>query len=478
MARLLIGTGTTWSSTAAGGITFELAPEEGLSPVLTHEEFRWPIFLLHLTAASEAALKTLVDSVNAALDDASGKDVAYESTNGTALFAMLASDWPVVQVEREIDFRGNEASVAFQIIGRLTSDTGGPPPPAPGAVDEIVWQYNLAGNQLAGMTAEGLFEATDSPAATALQNAQAWAAGIRGGSGRPAFAPSQLRVQEHLYQPIESASGFARVRAVLLLQEHPSAVATWPSMVADCGLQVTTVERSVVADVQAGISGGNAAISSREPSQQFVLTGQFTLLTEGNTTFDSALAKISPAGVRAKGLEAMNAVLSWFESVYSGSAANLRRSRDPVFDMRLDEGVVSFVQVYESATILEWAETITKAYQFPYGFSRDFEGKDWTYKPKGGAIAMIQREFRITMLGQTPNPGSFSGGNDWVLIAAERDAAVKVRSTNSEGRALLEITVRGSQTYRYANKGSTGMGEGQTSAGVIERTNIGGKDPL
>jgi hypothetical protein len=417
-----------------------------------------------VTAASEAALKTAAEAVMAGIRNCSGKNIVYEETSGTTLVEMLASDWPMAEAEIVHDYEGLQCFIAFQLFGKTPVNTGGGGGGGTptGALEGVEWQYQLAGNHLAGMVGEGLFGPTTAGGgATALQNAQAWYSGLVSGSGRPAFAPSQLTDVDAVFVPVQvqnQSDVFNPVRCVVMFREKPSAIASsWPDMVKDCAVSVQSLERRIK-------NYGGGIASDGKASTQLAIVGQFTIVTEGNTTFLSSLTKVAPGAIYDKAFQAVQAIVTWFKQVYRSEFSNFYNDDNPAeIDIKLDEGVVTFTKIFETDRIISWNETIVKRFHYPKTFSRDAEGKEWEYAPKGGAVATIEHELEIVKVGspaayRAPIPGS---NKNWSRLDALREPVFGMEPR--EG--TIEYTTRGGGVWRYVNKQSKGPGEGITTAG-------------
>jgi hypothetical protein len=239
-------------------------------------------------------------------------------------------------------------------------------------------------------------------------------------------------------------------------------------MVQDATLHIEVIDREIDTEA-AGAVRASSMIS---------VSGEVTLMTEGNTTFSSALTKASPGGVYALGVSAINVLLGWFESVYGSEFPARQRVGPPTINARLEEGLILFSQVYESDTIIAWEETIVKEQSYATAFSRDFSGADWVYEPEGGPITIITRDFRIEKLGTPPVLASIPGitkGNGWYKTGAAR-VVRKARQPRKNGPIRYEIS--GSQTYRYAQGRSTSSAADVDSLGGLTRQNVAGNNTV
>lgn len=423
---------------------------------MTADEFRWPIFHVYIQAASEAALKTLVDSTVLLIRNCTGQSITYQETSGTALFTMTYDDWPQAEAEIEVDLTDTTADIAFRIIGKTPgplSTTGN----QTGQVGELVWQYQLQTNQLAGMVAEGNF--VKAGGNTALVNAQTWVEALDAGT-RPGFVPAAMRVADAVFEltQIQNVSGeFSPVRATVMFREIPaSLIASWPASVQDANYGVQVVETPM--DTRSG----------QQANSTLLLAGQITVRTEGNTTFEGGLTKVAAGSALSTATTAINQIISHFEAVYAAFA--LHRMQDPVIAFDLDMGVARFQVLYESQGIVRWDERTTIRNEEPTTFSRASDGTDWLYEPNGGPIVTLTHTLEIESIGspQAYRPPKLD--RNWYRVEKDIDAVMGVQMTGGE----IRYTVRGSSTWRYLNQAQTGPSSQRTSStGIVYQDRIG-----
>lgn len=465
MSRLKIGntifdsTGAT--STGGTGVVLDLDVDEPMTPVISADQFRWPIMHVYLSAANEGALNTLLEAQLALIRNCSGMDIIYEQTSGTTLVRMQVAFWPQAVAEVQVDADGVTADIAFQIIGQNPAMNIGGGSNQGGQVGEIVWQYQLMTNQLAGLVAESTFGPT-SGGNSALANAQAWVAALDSGT-RPNWVPAALRIVDVSYEPVQvpnQTNVFNPVRCTVLMREIPSAViASWPSLVQDASYGVSVVDGLI--DTRSGQSVAN---------QMLLLAGQVTIRTEGNTTFASGLSKAASGEVYAKAVTAITLIVTHFEAVWTGANVTLHPLEDtPVIEIDLVQGVASFRKRYATQNIIEWSEDTELINEDPAVISRAADGRDFAYEPNGGDLITCVHALRVVAVGTAVGYRPPSLGAGWRRI---RKSLKCTKAEVREGGEMV-FTVEGASIFRFLNSGpkssggATAANRGQVDQGFI-----------
>lgn len=446
------GTSSTGPIATGDDVRFELDVEEVLSPTLTIEEYRFPIFHLYCSSDTESELKDLVDSQIIALRNVSGKDVIYENTSGTSLFEMRAVDWAKATTEIEVDYHQKTADIAFQIIGSLPSFDKGSGTIV-GAAEDIVWEYEMTSNQAALLVATGKFVPTldGTVPSSALENAQAWVNAVRSGT-RPSWVPSELEVVNQLYRPtqvinqIGQDGEFNPVEVMIALKEPPQDI-TFPAGVVDANYGTSIVENTL--DTR----------SNGTPTQEILIAGTFTIVTEGNTTFDASLERVSTADIFSTADAMIEQIRDHFTSAYQLSAATAFIMEEPIVEIDLTTGLVTFRILYVVNNITVWNERTTIRREEPTKFSRASDGTDWVYEPAGGPVITVEHMLEIESIGSPINYRSPAGLTpDWYRITSEQDHVYGARRVGGE----LRFTSRGSGVWKYINKTPRGPSSKET----------------
>jgi hypothetical protein len=394
-----------------------------------------------------------VEAVRAALLNSSGQTIIYEETSGTSLVEMPLVTFPQSSCDIEEDWSDDTCDISFQLIGQAPGQPGGG---ATGQASEIVWQYELSPNQTAALVAEGSFIATTG--ATSLANAQAWVASVI--SSRPAWVPASLISQNVIYEPVQvrNQNGvFNPTRATIVFKEPASAI-TLPVGVAEATYGVSIIDGEL--DIRA----------SAQPSNQFLLAGQLTVRTEGNTTFDSSLSKIAPEQIVETAETAVASILGHFDTVYGDE--DLRPMQDAVIETDLTTGVCTFRRLYESGSITRWDETTTVINDEPTEFTRASDGTDWAMEPEGGPIITVEHSLVIESVGTIVpyrQPQGLTG--DWYRTSKRLNTTFGARRTGG----LLRFTTVGGGMWRYVNKTPKGPSSKLTGAdvGSINQNTLG-----
>ena len=232
------------------------------------------------------------------------------------------------------------------------------------------------------------------------------------------------------------ASSFTQIKLTVQFREIPSQVASsWPALVQDANYGVSAIESGPI-DSRSGQS---------LPSINLVLSGSFTVKTEGNTTFDSADTKVAPGDIYAKALLAAAEIISHHTLVYASLSPT--QVTDPTISIDMVTGVTAFSVVYETQNVLEWQESWTLKNEEPSVVSRDASGRDWLYEPNGGSVITLSHTLFARTLSSPVGYRRPSLSNDWYRIDTEVPAVTARRSSNG----TLYHESSGSSTWRYLN---------------------------
>lgn len=445
---IIDGADTSSTSTTSG---VQLDLDDGpWAPEIDGEEFIWPVAYAYVTAASEAALKTAVDTVTAALTQCSGQAVVYEETSGTTLFEMHPNLWPEASAEVLPEYSGLSADIAFRIRGRRP----GPLSSSAGSADEagqigtINWQYEITPGGIAGMIGTAVFGPTLSGTtvtAGARENAVAWANKLRNTSNYPAWLSTNFRmvsavvdfdqkanqstVAESSYDPCQCTLSFREVDSTL--------ISSLPTNVLSADWSVQMEPRDAI-DERSG--AGN-------PGFDFELTGSIVLKTEGNTTFNSSETNIADADAYTAANTTVTAVIAHFQAIYT--TFSLTQISAPRINVDAVQGVASFAVTFTSQTrIRSWEEDGEITNQWAKVWSRASDGKDWRYANEGGPVKVLTHRLRIVSM-DAPQPyrPPTLNDNNWDEVELSRKPVVSRIMTNGQ----RVYTTEGDSVWRYVN---------------------------
>lgn len=454
MARLKIGSyiidsADSASTSTTSGVVLDLDGAEPLAPSIEGGEYIWPIMYAYVTAASESALKTAVDTVVDKINQCPGQAIVYEETSGTTLFEMHPNIWPDAQAQTSPDYSGLSADIAFQIRGVRPAPLSG----SGGTADEagqrgtINWQYEITPGGIAGMVATATFGPTLSGTtvtAGARENAVAWINKLRNTANYPAWLDTNFRMvhaaidfDQKQNQGTVGESSYDPCVAVLSFREVDSAL-TLPTNVLSADWAVVMDEREPV-DVRSG---------QVSPGFQFELTGTVTIKTEGNTTFNSSETNIADANVYTTAETAVSAIITHFQAVYAGFA--LTQIGSPRIGIDAIQGNASFGVTFTSQTaIRSWEEEGELTNQWSKIWSRATDGTDWRFANEGGPIKMLTHRLRIVSM-DAPQPyrAPTFGDDNWDEVEVSRKP---VKSTIHANGLRMYVT-EGEGIWRYVNK--------------------------
>lgn len=455
-ARLIVGS-TNYDSNedASNGVVLNLDPSEPNNVLRTNTTFQSPIFTLAVRlVGAETSLKTKVDAILADLRDLAGKTVQYQEPVGTTGWDFDPAEWDTVDPETIAEYSDNSgtAFIVFQFTASNNEVGGGGAPDVPGAEEEIVWMYELTGNGLAGMVASGLFDT--------LANAITYYAALIGGT-RPSWVPAALRDVGATFEPVESSSGFGPVRLTVTFKEVPASV-TLPAGVAEATYGVTVVDHEL--DIRSGI----------DPGREFLIAGQITVRTEGNSTFYNDTRKVAAANIVSTAQTAVDSIIAHIKACYPG--ADLRAMEDATLEINdLTQGIVSFRQLFISGTITRWEEQVTIVNEEPTEFTRDSKGRDYAFEPAGGPIVTVTHVLLIESIGSPQpyrRPTGLIGNTNWYRLRKELDTVTGARRT---GTGEIRYTTRGGGIWRWLNTQPTSRTSESTQAerGSVQDNSIG-----
>lgn len=456
MARLLIGSyildsADSSSTSTTSGVTFELDGDDPLSPQINDGEFIWPIMFAHVTAASESALKTAVDTVVNKLEQCTGLAIVYEETSGTTLFEMHPNIWPDAEVETRVDYGQTEADIAFGIRGvRPTALTAG-------SADEpgqraINWQYETTAGGIGGMICTAEFGPTLSGTtvtAGARENAVAFINKMDNTANYPAWLDTNFRrvqavldfdqkgnqssVDESTYDPCTAVIQFRELDSTL------AADASWPSQALGATWSVNMEARDPL-DIRS---------TQTDAGFNLELVGTVQLKTEGSTTFNSSETSLTDANIYTNALDAVNAIVTQFRAIYTTFL--LTQMGSPRIDVDAISGLCGFSVTFTStAGILQWEEDGEVRNSWPKVYSRASDGTDWRYSNEGGPVKILVHSLRISSLNapQPYRPPAFIA-RDW----DEVEFGVTPTSEKVDAGGVTRIyTTRGDSVWRYLQK--------------------------
>ena len=319
MARILIGptpyiidSADSGSTSTTTGVKLRLDPTQPLSPQISHDEHVWPAYYAFVTAASEAALKTAVDTLESAILNASGQTIVYEETSGTTLFQMHANLWPYCEGAVEKEQGQLTAKLAFSWIGRREGPTSNGATDEPGLQSPPSYEYVISPGGIAGMTAQAVFGPTMSGTTVttgARENAEAWIEKMKTSSNWPAWLSAAFRhagatVEFERKQNVatENEAAYLLARATILFVETSATLhadATFPSTVVKANFNVAMNERDAISLRAATLPGFDVT-----------LYGDLTIKTEGNTAFLSNDTSVTDANIYSTAETAIASIIT------------------------------------------------------------------------------------------------------------------------------------------------------------------------
>lgn len=462
MPRLCIGSSyiidsaDTSSTSTTSGVQLDLDAEDGARPVIRDSEYRWPIMYAVVTAASQAALKTAVDAVIDAIMNCAGKEVKYEETNGTTLFNMPATIWPMAVGECEPDYDGLTCDIAFSIIGQRAGVLAGGAADEPGQIGPIEWQYENTGGGLGGMIVNATFGPTlsaGSITAGARQNAVAFINKMLSSSNYPAWLSAAFRcvgiapiafdqkanqgtVGESSYDPAIVSMTFRELAATL------HADATFPAEVRSANWNVDMQEREPI-DVRSG---------QLDPGNEIVLFGDLLVKTEGNTTFNGSETSLADNAIEAACAAAVDSIVNMFKAVYASltpvQLGNYRLNIDAI------QGVCGFaVSFLACGRILAWKESGILLNRWPKARSRASNGADTRYINKGGPIKTLVHNLTIQTQGSPEPYRAPNLQSGWDIDDSATEPVTEISYRNG----FRIFTTTGESSYTFMNKGPTNV---------------------
>lgn len=456
--RLTIGSFTLDGTAASSTVTsasLRLDMERPFVPIIRGNELRIDGLRAYIEAANEGALKTAMDTVRTNFNQANGKTVTFYNTTGTALFDVTAVEWPELEIEYDIDHSDVNAVVTFNVVARRTAPTTGGSADQTGQIGEIEWELEIGPNGLTGATATAEFGPSSGGSPTANANAATWVAKMLAGppSDMPSFYSTRLRavtaVPRFIQQPNQSSDTFNPVIVSVLFREVYAGLGTIPANITDLNCSADMVNSEAM-DIRSGESDGPAII---------VLSGWFTVKTEAPTGFLSAATKVDRGAIYSTALSVYNSIEADFRTVYARHALN--EIGDPIINVGLDSGRVTFTRTFATTRVLQWKEKTTLTNVDPVVINRDYKGRDVVHRGNGGTVATLQHTFYGEGLDPIPyTPPALSG--DWVRMDASQDVTIQAKLRGG----VLVFTTIGSSNWRYANP---------TESGPVSPTTAGGK---
>lgn len=455
MPRLYIGSyiidsADSSSSSTTSGVQLDLPADDPIRPVIQGNEYRWPIMMAQVTAASESALKTAVDAVVDAIRNCQGKTIKYEETNGTTLFEMASTLWPQAQGDVEVEPGQLTAYITFSFIGAQAGPVSGGAADEPGQIQPINWQYEVSGGGIAGMIATCVFGPTivaGSITAGARQNAIAWINKLKTTSNYPAWLGTAFRqvdavVEFDQKQNLASVaeSSYDPAQVTIFFAELPASVAADSTF----NSNVQRIEWSVAVNDRPPLNKRSNANAGFD----ITLNMNFTLKTEGNTAFNSSDTSLADADIYAKALAVANAVITLFQTVYA--SITLVKLGQPIINIDPGSGLcVVAVRYIGDTTIVEWQESALLSNVEQKVHSRATDGSDWKYEMEGGPIRTLAHQLRIVSIGSPVLYKPPSLGSDWDEL--QSDTEPKTEAAFSDG--TVQFMTYGQKTWRYVNPG-------------------------
>lgn len=458
------------SSTQTGAQLDPLDLEGGMTPAFVGTEYRWPVMYCVVTAASESALKTAVDAVVTAIRNVQGKTVKYEETNGTTLFEMSSAEWPQAEADASIDMDALTADIAFSFRGQQAGPVSGGAADEPGQTSPITWQYETSGGGIAGMVAQCTFGPTVSAGsitAGARQNAVAWINKLLNTSNYPAWLSTAFRMVDRVIEfdqkqnlATVAESSYDPALVTLTFAELPATLAAASAFSSDV--------LSVTINVQVATRAPIASRSGVSPGHDIVVSGDFLLKTEGNTTFNGSESSLADNAIYAKAVAVVADINTYFLGVY-GAGMVLARYGTPTLSIDPKTGQVIYSSYYTgNVSIFEWDEKIELRNVYPKVYSRATKGKDYKYEQEGGPVRTLTHYLRAVAV----TPVSFRNpqlARDWDLTEAGQEPVTDLKFNDGAAQWVTS----GVRVWRYVNPSDGSNGAGATSAGVVNINSIG-----
>lgn len=463
MPRLYIGSyiidsADSSSSSTTSGVQLDLDADEGATPTIRDGEYQWPVMYAVVTAASQAALRTAVDTVRDAILNCAGKEVKYEETNGTTLFNMPATIWPDAEGEISPEYDGLTCDIAFRIVGKRAGQLAGGAADEAGQIGPIEWQYEITGGGIAGMVVNATFGPTlsgETVTTGARQNAVAFINKYRNTANYPSWLSTNFRcvsiapiafnqkanqgsLAESSYDPCTVSMIFRELDSTL------AADATWPSEALSADWNVTMQERDPI----------NVRSGQVDPGADIELFGTVLLKTEGGTTFNSSETptKLADSAIYSKAEAAVEAIITMFKAVYTSlspvQVGNIRLNIDAI------QGVAGFsVTFISSGGILRWDESGQIVNRDVKARSRAANGVDTRYANEGGPVKTLAHSLTIVSL-NSPQPYRVPPlSSDW-----DRDDVGNIPVTEVSYRNGFRVyTTTGSSQWTYMNSSATSV---------------------
>lgn len=471
MARLYIGASyiidaaDTSSSSTTSGVQLDVGDLE--SPVITQEsdnEYRWPLMYAIVTAASESALKTAVDTVKAAIRNCQGKNIIYEKTNGTTLFQMSSTEWPQCRgdVVTEYGDNGLTAELAFSFVGTQSGPVGSGAD-EPGQTGPINWQYQQSGGGIAGMVATAQFGPTisgGSITAGARENAVAWINKLRNTANYPAWLSSAFRMLE----PTVEFEQKQNQSSITESSYDPALVTiTFAELPATLAAITATFDANVVHVDFGAVEGNRAPLPGRAgvlPGTDVTLFGNFTLKTESNTTWNATDSSLADASIIDKAALVADGCVTMFLAVYGPRLSLVRFGKIEV-NVDATTGVGSFNAYFAgNVTIFEWDEkTLLRNIQQKV-HSRATDGSDWKYEMKGGPLRLLTHSLKIVAANAVPYRRP-TLSKDWDEIEGSAEPTTDMKFNDG----AVQWTTFGEKVFRYVNPGPGDNGAGRSASG-------------
>jgi len=476
MARVLIGSyildsADSGSTSTTTGVQLLLDYNEPLSPRFSNDEYQWPTYYAKVVAASESALATACDAVEAAIVNCSGLTIIYEETASTTLFQMHPNIWPNAEGAVEKEMGQLTALIAFTFIGRRAGPTSSGAADEPGLKSPITYEYVMSPGGIAGMVAQAVFGPTLSGTtvtAGSRQNAVAWINKLRNTANYPPWLSTAFRMAGPTIEferkqnvATEAESAYDPARVTIPFVELPATLAadgTFPSTCVKANFNVALNEREALNERAQAL-----------PGFDITLHGDLTFKTEGNTTFDSSDSSLADNAIYTAALAAVNSIITMFNSMYS--TFGLIQWGKPVISINEPDGLVTFaVRFTGDVTVFEWDEETKLRSVYPKSHTRASDGSEFKYVMKGGPIRTCHHRLRIVATnpkGYKPPPLS----NDWDELEIGADATIKRVFNNG----MAQYVTEGESLWRYVNPGPSGGGAQRSSAGILVDFNAIGK---
>lgn len=434
------------SGSTIANTRLELDSDEPMVVSATPEVFEFPIMYVKVEETSEALLKTRVAEVEAIFKNVASLEVIYEETNGTPLIELDTGAYPDAEIDYEIDYVDYTADIAFKFSGF------GPGTTSASGAQSIVWQVEFSPNRTMGAVCEGIF--VKKGGIDALSNAQAFLEGMDNGTLRPTWLPPELIMVNVVYEPQQirrdlgagsTADDFAPVRVTMSFKEPPQDLTILPGVIA-VNYSTQMVQGEI--DTRAGSNQ-----QEQLPSNELILSGDFTVATEGNDTFGQQFnpTRIQAGGVYALAQQQIENIIAHFESTYN--TFSLQKMADPTINIDHVGGVVSFIVSYFAGLVVSWDETTVIRNEEKTEFSRASDGTDWLYEPNGGPIVTLEHDLKIVSVFQPiPYRKPVGINSNWYQMGKSLNSTMGKKKING----VTVYTTQGGGVWRYVNKDPRG----------------------